>query len=92
MFVISPFFIIPFFIAAAAISGWQLVRMGRDNPLTGMQFWLIIFCIVMMLVVNLTERKGGHPWLSLVFFLLAVATLSFVIRQNRLVPPRRRIE
>jgi hypothetical protein len=90
MIVISPFFIIPLFIAAAAISGWQLVRIGRENPLTGMQFWLVVFCIVMMLVVNLTERRGGHPWLSLAFFLAAVAILLFTIRQNRMVPPRER--
>jgi hypothetical protein len=90
MIVISRFFIIPLFIAAAAISAWQLVRMGRDNPLTGPQFWLVVFCIAMMLVVNLTERQGGHPWPSLAFFLVASATLAYVIRQNRMVPPRER--
>jgi hypothetical protein len=88
MIVISRFFIIPFFIAAAALSGWQLVRMGRDNPLTGLQFWMVVFCIAMMLVVTLTERQEGHPWLSLVFFLTAVVTFGVAFRQNRMVPPR----
>jgi hypothetical protein len=86
--IISPFFIIPFFIAAAALSAWQLVRIGRANPLTGIQLWLTVFCIVMMLVVNFLDRRNPVPWQTMLFFVIAVATFLFALRQNRMVPPR----
>ncbi len=90
MITISPIFIIPLFIAAAAVSCWQMVRIPRDNPITGMQFWVVVFCIVMMLLTIFLGR--GDPWYSAGFFAVAVATLLLVLRQNRMVPPRNRIE
>ncbi len=88
MITISPFFIIPFFIAAAALSAWQHVRMARANPFAGIQLWLMLFCIVMMLVVNFLDRRNPNPWLTVLFFVVAVATFLFALRQNRMVPPR----
>jgi hypothetical protein len=85
---ISPFFIIPFFIAAAALSAWQHVRIARVNPLTGIQLWMMLFCIVMMLVVNFLDRRNPNPWLTVLFFVIAVTTFLFALRQNRMVPPR----
>lgn len=90
MITISPFFIIPFFIAAAALSAWQHVRIARVNPLVGIQLWLALFCIVMMLVVNLLDRRNPNPWLTVLFFVAAVTTFLFALRQNRMVPPRQR--
>jgi FtsH-binding integral membrane protein len=86
--IISPFLIIPFFIAAAGLSGWQHVQIGRLNPLGGIQFWLILFCIVMMIVVNFLDSRQPNPWLTVLFFVIAVATFLFALRQNRMVPPR----
>ncbi len=88
MITISPGFIIPFFLAAAAVACWQLVRIPRANPLIGMQFWAVLFCIVMMLLTNFLSHR--NPWLSAGFFIVAVATLLLVLRQNRMVPPRER--
>jgi len=89
---ISPFFIIPWLIAAAALSAWQHVQIARLNPFTAIQIWLIVFCIVMMLVVNFLDRGSPNPWLTVLFFVVAVATFFFALRQNRMVPPRKRIE
>lgn len=88
MITIPPILIIPLFIAAAAVSCWQLVRIPRDNPIVGLQFWAVVFCIVMMLLTIFLGR--GDPWFSVGYFAVAVATLLLVLRQNRMVPPRER--
>jgi hypothetical protein len=82
--------IIPLFIASAALSSWQLVQIPRASPLNGSQFWVVVFCIVMMLLTIFLGRSD--PWLSVALFVVAVATFLFVLRQNRMVPPRKRIE
>jgi NO-binding membrane sensor protein with MHYT domain len=85
---ISPIFIIPIFIAAATLSAWQHVRIARMNPFAGIQLWLMLFCIVMMLAVNFLDRRSPDPWLTVLFFVIAVTTFLFALRQNRMVPPR----
>jgi Ca2+/Na+ antiporter len=66
-------------------SGFQLWRRQLPNPLTNIQFVMIVFCMMMVLAVALYNRV--NPWLSLVFFLIAVATLGVMIRQYRRLPP-----
>lgn len=90
MIAIPTFLIIPLLIAAAGLSGWQHVRIPRPHPLAGVQIWLIVFCIVMILVVDLMQRGEPNPGLSVAFFVVAVAVFLFAIRQNRMVPPRER--
>ncbi|HTI83360.1 MAG TPA: hypothetical protein VL614_23140 [Acetobacteraceae bacterium] len=92
MITISPFFIIPWFIAAAALSCWQHVQIARLNPFAGIQLWLVVFCIVMMLAVIFVGHGSPNPWLTVLFFVVAVATFFIALRQNRMVPPRKRIE
>jgi hypothetical protein len=45
---------------------------------------------LMVLVVALYNTV--NPWLSLVFFLMAAASLIVVIRQHRMLPPRKKFE
>jgi peptidoglycan/LPS O-acetylase OafA/YrhL len=94
MIVISPFFINPLFIAAMVFSGWQHVRLQRPNPVLNRQFATMVFCMVMMLVTIQNNRDNPthhpNPWVSLVLLLLGIVVLTLAVRQNRMVPPRRR--
>lgn len=72
------------------LSGFQMVQMRRPNPVATIQFSMILFCLLMVVVVALYSKV--NPWWSLGFFLIAVVNLGVMIRQNRLLPPRRRIE
>ena len=74
------------FLAIAYIAGYQHVQTRRLNPLSTVQFWMIVFALAMMLVVTLESRRG--PWYSVGFFLIAVASLWFIIRRHRYLPPR----
>ncbi len=96
MFVVPPIVINPFFIASVAFSGWQHVRMQRANPIFSQQFGMMAVCPVLMLITafngRVTQSHQPNPWVSLVMLLLGIAALVMTLRQNRLVPPRRRIE
>lgn len=72
------------------LSGFQLVQLRRLNPLTALQFWMIVFCLLMIVGVSFYNKV--NPWLSLAFLLIAVANLVVMIRQHRLLPPMRRFE
>ena len=50
----------------------------------------VLFCLLLMVMVALYNRV--NPWLSLGFFVIAVINISTMLRQNRYLPPRRRIE
>jgi hypothetical protein len=66
------------------------VQLRRPNPLTIIQFWMILFCLLMAVIVTLYNRV--NPWLSLVLFLIAVTSLGVIIRQHRMLPPMKRFE
>jgi hypothetical protein len=72
------------------ISGFQLVQMKRANPVTNIQFVMIVFSMLMVLITALYNKT--NPWLSLVFFLIAAVNLTVTIRQLRMMPPMKRIE
>jgi hypothetical protein len=72
------------------LSGYQLVQMRRQNPVTNIQFCMIIFCLLLVLIVALYNRV--NPWWSLAFFLISVAGLGIMIRQHRMLPPMKRFE
>jgi hypothetical protein len=95
MVIVPPILINPFFIAAAAISGWQHVRMQRASVVRNPQFAMMVFCPAMMVITLLNGRDNANhhpnPWVSLAMLLIGVAALTFTWRQNRLVPPRQRI-
>jgi hypothetical membrane protein len=72
------------------LSGFQHIQMRRSNPITNIQFVMIVFCMVMVLVVAVYNR--ATPWLSVVFFLIAAASLTLMIRQHRMLPPKKSYE
>ena len=72
------------------LSGFQLVQMKRANPVTNIQFVMIVFSMLMVLIVALYTETNA--WLSLVFFLIAVCNLSVMIRQHRMLPPMKPFE
>jgi len=78
------------FLAVGWLSGWQLMRLKRPNPVTNLQFVMAVFCIIMVVVVALYNR--ANPWLSLVFLLIAVGCLGVMIRRHRMLPPVKRFE
>jgi hypothetical protein len=71
------------------LSGYQHVQLKRPNPVTNLQFFVMVFSLLMMVMVTLYNRE--NPWLSLAFFLIAVGCLGLMIRQNRMLPPTRRM-
>ena len=72
------------------LSAYQLLRLQRPNPLVIIQFYMILFCLAIVLSVALYNRV--NPWWSLAFLLIAVINLGVMVRQNRMLPPRRRLE
>lgn len=72
------------------LSGFQHVQLKRPNPVTNIQFFMMIFCMFMIVVITLSNKR--NPWVSLVFFLIAVASFVTMIRQHRMLPPMKPIE
>jgi hypothetical protein len=72
------------------LSGYQHVQLRRPNPVTYIQFLMIVFAMVMIVVIAIYAHTDA--WLSLVFFLIAAGCLGFTIRQNRMLPPNRSFE
>jgi hypothetical protein len=75
---------------ACVLSGYQHVQLRRPNPVTNIQFLMIVFAMAMILVIAIYAHTDA--WLSLVFFLIAVGCLGLTIRQNRMLPPNRSFE
>jgi hypothetical protein len=72
------------------ISAIQHVVLKRANPVTNLQFFMIAFALVMILVITFHNRD--NPWLSLAFFAIAAGSLAYMIRQQRMLPPSRAFE
>jgi Ca2+/Na+ antiporter len=77
-------------LATCWLSGFQLVKLSRPNPVLNLQFMMIVFCLLMTVTVALYNRE--NRWLSLAFFLIAVGSLSVMIRQHRMLPPGKPLE
>jgi hypothetical protein len=67
------------FLINVYLFGFQHVQLRRPNPITNIQFVMMAFSLVMIVIVALYNRVD--PWLSLIFFLAAVASLGWMIRQ-----------
>nr|WP_294518026.1 hypothetical protein [uncultured Rhodopila sp.] len=78
------------FLITAYLAGFQHVQLRRPNPITNIQFIMCAFSLAMMLVV--TFYNYVNPWLSLVFLVIAVASLGLIIRQHRMLPPRQQFD
>jgi hypothetical protein len=59
---------------------------------TNLQFVVMAFSMLMFVVVVLYNRHHADPWVSLAFFLIAVANLSLIVRQHRMLPPNKALE
>jgi hypothetical protein len=75
------------FLLAFYISLWEHVKMRRPNPVTNIQFFMMVFAPVMVLVVTFNNRK--IPYISLGFFAVSVICLIVIYRQWRYLPPSR---
>lgn len=78
------------FLITCYLSGFQHVQLKRPNPVTNLQFFMMAFSLLMMVVVAFYNRE--NRWLSLGFFLVAGCSLGLMIRQHRMLPPLRRFE
>lgn len=88
MFYISPYITNVLFFITIYLSGFQHVQRFMPNPIRTLQFWMIAFCLVMILLVVFYNHL--NPWLSLAFFIIAAGSLLYMIRQQRYIPPRHR--
>jgi Flp pilus assembly protein TadB len=87
---VSPYITNFIFLGTCYLSAFQMVQLKRKNPITSIQFIMILFCLVM--VITVARMNGDNPWLSLVFFLIAAGCLTVMIRYHRLLPPMKRFE
>jgi len=78
------------FLVTTVLAGFQHSQMNRENPILNIQFGVMSFSIVLMILVTLYNYE--NPWLALGFFLTAIGSLAITIRQNRMLPPRKRFE
>ena len=78
------------FLITCYLSGFQHVQLKRPNPITNIQFFMMAFSLLMVLVVALYNRE--NRWLSMGFLLVALGSLGLMIRQLRYLPPLRRFE
>lgn len=72
------------------LAGYQHTKLNRPNPIATLQFGMIVFALLLILVVVFCN--GINPWLSLVFFLVAAGSLAYIIRQHRMLPPTKSFE
>jgi hypothetical protein len=78
------------FLVTVYISGFQHVQLKRPNPLTNIQFVMMAFSLLMMVITALYNRT--NHWLSLGFAVTSVICLLVMIRQMRMLPPLRSFE
>jgi Ca2+/Na+ antiporter len=72
------------------LSGYQLTQIRRANLVMNIQFVMIVFCMLMVLIVAMENRV--NPWLSMAFLVIAVINLWVMIRQHRMLPPKKALE
>jgi peptidoglycan biosynthesis protein MviN/MurJ (putative lipid II flippase) len=77
---------------SCVLANYQQSRLNRENVFKTLQFGITIFSIAMIVFVVLYTRNHRDPWISLVFFLIALATLVITMRQFRMLPPKKAFE
>jgi hypothetical protein len=80
------------FLSTCVLAAYQHWRLNRENTVTNLQFVVMVVSILMMVVVIVYTRTHANPWVSLAFFLIAVADFFLVIRQQRTLPPGKAFE
>ena len=51
---------------------------------------MVVFGLLMVLIITLYNKH--NPWLSLVFFLIAITCLLVMLRQHRMLPPKKPLQ
>jgi hypothetical protein len=72
------------FLIRFVLATGQHGRLNQENPVTNLQFIVMVCSISMLLVVTLNHTD---TWLSLAFFLIAVGSLAPSVRQRRKLHP-----
>ena len=90
MISIPPWIANVLFLIICYLSGFQHVQFKRLNPVMNLQFFMMAFSLTMIWVNAVYDHN--MPWLSLAFLLLAVSCFALMVRQHRLLPPRKPFE
>jgi uncharacterized membrane protein YfcA len=77
---------------SCVLANYQQTRLKRENVFTTLQFGITIFSIAMIIFGVLYARHHRDPWISLVFFVVGLATLVITMRQFRMLPPKKAFE
>ncbi len=76
-------------LVSCVLANYQQWRLNPDNVLKTRQFKIAVFSIVMVVTIVIYTLGHRDPWISLVFFLIAIATLVITMRQFHTLPPNR---
>jgi len=80
------------FFLTCVLAGYQHSRLKRDNPVTNLQFIMMVFSLLMIVAAVIYNRFHTNPWVSLAFFILSAGSLLVIIRQQRMLPPKKSFE
>jgi hypothetical protein len=72
------------------LCGYQHTQLGRPNPVMNIQFLMIVFCAVMIMITAIYAHTNA--WLSLAFMLIAFGCLGFIVHRHRMLPPNKSFE
>jgi hypothetical protein len=74
-------------LVSCVMANFQHWRLNRENPFTTLQVGIVVFSLIMVVVVVVYTLNHRDPWMSLVFFLIAVGIFGLTFRQFRMMPP-----
>jgi peptidoglycan biosynthesis protein MviN/MurJ (putative lipid II flippase) len=74
------------------LANYQQWRLNRENVFKTLQFAITIFSVTMIIFGLLFTRSHRDPWISVAFFVVAIAILVITMRQFRTLPPNRAFE
>jgi len=76
-------------LVSCVMANFQHWRLNRENPFLTLQVGIVLFSLIMVVVVVIYNLGHRDPWMSLVFFLIAVTVFSVTFRQFRTLAPRK---
>ena len=90
MFVVPLWIINPILLVTCWLSVYQLSQLRRANPVPTLQFFMVIFSLGLLIAI--TFHRHPISWITLAVFLIAVVDLAIMVRQHRMLPPRKPLE
>ncbi len=76
-------------LAACVLANYQQWKLNPENVLKTRQFKIVVFSLLTIVFIVIYTLKHRDPWISLVFFLIGLATLAVTMRQFRTLPQTR---